>query len=491
MFLLRVIFLVFTGPLYYFDSYGYVDFANLILGDKSWLHDAMLHTSYKPITAVRTIGFPAIIAASKFLFGNNFDYALVLFQSILSIFTSYLLFRLGLLLALRWWIALLGATFYSLSYILIYDLSVLTDSIFSNLFVLTSGGIAIGILNRSHPRRAQMLMLGICFSGALLLRDVGLYFVPSIALGIVLWTHQAGYRFVSQVIVVTLFILPSIAVWQGYKAWNQYRTGTPFMTTVHYTMLLPVIAIELKGRHVIRDNSLLAKAYLATAPENATKPNKTDKRVPAENNIGELIRWVKGRRYHKEAIKRLPAITNYIVTESGVEAPVLARLASDAFFSALFAAPDEFALYAVGEFWPDQLYPFFNVIEAPRTIINMGTNANIPTFGDRIRRLSTKGFNIQDTVWTFIEGGQRIISAVIFFAFMVGVPISAMKMWRKHKRIDRQVLVLLWFCFLYVGLTGMYSLVHLTVRYTMGVQALAILGGLTVLQGWIDRRVIG
>ena len=184
-------FLVFVGPQYSFDSRGYVDFANLILSDQSWLHDAMLHT-FRPITVFKPIGYPAIIAASKLLFGNNFDYALVLFQSMLSIFTSYFLFRIGLLLSLRWWLSLLGATFYSLSYVLFYDLSILSDSIFSNLFVLIIGVIAIGVLKGSAPGRAQMLMLGICFSVAILIRVAGLYLVPIIALGIVLWTGSAS-----------------------------------------------------------------------------------------------------------------------------------------------------------------------------------------------------------------------------------------------------------------------------------------------------------
>ena len=48
-------------------------------------------------------------------------------------------------------------------------------------------------------------------------------------------------------------------------------------------------------------------------------------------------------------------------------------------------------------------------------MINRGTDLNLPSFRDLIGRLQTGRFDMEDIIWILIEGGQRVVSALIFF----------------------------------------------------------------------------
>src|ERR1700731_1865121 len=72
--------LILLGPLVQPDSDGYIGYADAILRDGTWLHDAGARSSPVPPMLLRTIGYPLVVAATKLVAPAHWKELLVIVQ---------------------------------------------------------------------------------------------------------------------------------------------------------------------------------------------------------------------------------------------------------------------------------------------------------------------------------------------------------------------------------------------------------------------------
>lgn len=492
LFVIRISLLALYGPLYRGDSYPYINFADIILGESSWLHDAALDDSPDPLTAFRVIGYPMVIAVSKLISADYFDYIIIVIQSFVSVSTAYVLFRLGTLLSLNWWTALLGAVLYSNSTILLQDLSILADSLFSNIFILVTSAIGFAWLGRSQPNCLKILALGIGFAAAVLLREATLYIAPFVAVGVLLWSRRSE-GLPRQIGAVMLFLFPVVAVWQGHMTWNKYRTGEALFTTHgQYGLIMPSLAIEMTGKRVLPEDSPVLVAFRATEPVQQPEETliKTPEHVSAAAN---LINFLKGPTY-PDTWPRAQAVIRHMFREQGLRSPEILRLAWDVYIQTALHAPEELVQYAFSEFWPEEVFSVVDFKEGVLGVIRKHNKQLVVPLSKNFEMLmndETISYDFKYFAYLILDMIGRLISVAIFLA-AASYPLMFIKTWLFNRNMNDGHVFLLFLWFIYVPFTAMYSLIHLETRYTIAVQSFAIICGLVVLQsllsGWTGNR---
>jgi len=204
------------------DTAAYVTLAGALRHDPLiWFTVPGWHSQALPLYAFRPYGYPALIALAQMLAGSEFGIVLVLVQIALSLLVGSMLFdRCREVAPGTRWIAGAAIGFYFSSVTLLWDQSILSDSLFSSLFNIVILTLAAG---RKQPV-AIIVLLGLAWSGALLLREVGLYLtVVPLALCFMLPRVGRWQR-------IATFLMPIIALTGLYAAWNQQRTGTAFLS---------------------------------------------------------------------------------------------------------------------------------------------------------------------------------------------------------------------------------------------------------------------
>jgi hypothetical protein len=204
------------------DTAAYVRLAEALRHDPLiWSSVPGWHSQALPLYAFRPYGYPALIALAQIVAGSRFGVLLVLAQIALSLLVGSMLFDRCLQATPRArWIAGTAVGFYFCSVTLLWDQSILSDSLFSSLF-----NIVILTLAAGRTRRVgTMALLGLAWSGALLLREVGLY-LTIVPLALCFMLPRAG-RWQR----ITALLAPILVVTSLYAAWNQQRTGTAFLS---------------------------------------------------------------------------------------------------------------------------------------------------------------------------------------------------------------------------------------------------------------------
>jgi hypothetical protein len=450
----RLVLLAVFGPIEQPDSAGYVGYADLILTERAWVRDALLDSGKAPVTAFRTIGYPAVIAAAKLIAGDAFAYAVVVLQCLVSVATTLALVVFAAALGLSPALALLAGAAQSLSLILVSDLNVLTDSLAANLTVLVLLAIAIGTLTPRTPRAAVVLGLGGLLASVMLLREATLYLAPVVAVGVALWARAGGDGIGRRLALTLLFLVPIVAVWQGCRAWNEARTGTPFVTTgVQFVGLMPTMVLADAGLPVLAPGSPVARAHAATAGV----------------DVGPFQRAVD--------------INRHLFAREGLRAPELAQVATETWIDTWRRAPLARAGEAIGEFRMKQAFVLVAPNEAARQIVRLSTGVKLDDVSVGLKRIRA-GEVVRGGLVVAVETVQRLISATVFLAFVVGLPVLVIRGLAAGSLATSPLLVLGWLWLVSAALAGLYSLVHMELRYTLPAQAVAVPLGLWVLIVW-------
>ena len=150
-------FLAALGPVFLPDSDDYVLFADAILAGGAWMRHLDLEAELIPLTTLRMIGYPALIALFKALFGGAWDWFLVVLQMALSLGASAMVWRLARRLTGRTWAAGLAAAAHGLGLAFVLDQCVLTDSLHASLLIFLAAH-APSIYTSGTTRRWRALL---------------------------------------------------------------------------------------------------------------------------------------------------------------------------------------------------------------------------------------------------------------------------------------------------------------------------------------------
>tara|TARA_R110000772_G_scaffold73216_6_gene159928 strand:+ start:77892 stop:79367 length:1476 start_codon:yes stop_codon:yes gene_type:complete len=454
-------FLAVLGPVYLPDSKNYVMFADAILDGDGWARSLDLHAELFPLTAFRVIGYPALIALFKMLFGGAWDWLLVALQMILSLGATALIWRLTLRLTGRIWPAAVAAAAQGLGLAFVLDQCVLTDSLHATLLTLLAAHMALGLLDGRQPGMVEALGLGLVLFAAFLLREAGAVMHLAHWPLILAWTLKTGSGLRRAGIVLVVFLLPLALGIQAYKSWNQMRSGERFITTVAQTaMYHPVLDLARRGLPVFAEDPLLADAagLLPLHP------------IPGVT---------------------FTAINRHLKAAHGMGALAVARHAETLFYDHWQRHPLDRAAIYLGRMDPRYAYLAFMPLSGPeRLSLWAGGSTPFPGPGEIRRNLLEHG-RVDQALLLAARALARLISTVLTAAFLIGVPIVVLRSlrqdgWRPSALPARPLaLGALWLFAL--AWPAVYALVYLEDRYLAAATPFVTVIGLALITPWVER----
>lgn len=438
------------GVLIWPDTSTYLGPARNILVAPDWLAAA------RGLPVFRAIGYPFFLAGAEALAGPAWYHCIVGLQVGMAVLCFYALFRLGRAYRLPHGWAILPGTLYLLSHITLFDLSILTDSLFSHLFVIALCIFLLPLLKESNTGWWWRSLAGGClFAVATIIREATIYLLPIIIIATAMLAIGSSLTWRTTITASILFVLPALLVWQGYLGWNQARTGHRFITTVgKYVYLIHPLQVEYRGTKVFTD-PVLREAFAATS---------------SDYTYGHAR-----------------AIDAYLLSHRNIQEYDRLTMAQNAYWTAWYVAPVAMAREMLKEFRPKHalqlVSPTMPFRDYPM-LLGQGNSFSFTKFlrslPDEWRSQSWKG-RAWLTLSLVVEFTFLIISAVIFSACIIGIPLLILRpgLRRALRGVLLQGLVLFWL--LYIGMSCMYALIHVEMRYSLPVQSLAILSGVVVI----------
>ena len=229
---LKLVLLVDLGPIWWNDTAYYVDYANRLLASADWLHNAGLWSAAIPHLLFNTVGYPMVLAAAMQTGGSAWPYLVITLQFFMSFVAAWALYRTAIALGLKRWISLTCAAAYLLSLPILFDQSLLTDSLHASIFIVAVCLLATDIRRERALRFKVAAIAGLLLALAFLIREALQFLViavvPLLAVSAWIAGRAAWWR---SALACGLVLLPLVVVVEAYQSWNYYRTGMRFVST--------------------------------------------------------------------------------------------------------------------------------------------------------------------------------------------------------------------------------------------------------------------
>jgi hypothetical protein len=441
------------GPALFPDSALYLELGRAVLDDPGWWRDSGWGTSFAPPALLRPWGYPLLIAAAHRLAGDGFGTLLCAIQCLASTAVLAMLGRLAqhLLDDGRRVSALLLLA--SLSGFVLFDGALLTDSLYTDLFLAVMVTLASRTLCGPAPGLVLGLVLGLAWAASLSLRDVGLYHTLLPLAALVLAARRHGLARLRMAGLAACFLIP-IACYVGLvMGWNELRTGHPFFSiTGGVNWLWPSVNIADRG---------LAQPFDCSDPVClAARRHGVAKGMEGVNGLAEAL-WQDG----------------------GLDPVALGKVTLAHALGVARTHPVAFVASVLGNLQPAHLAdlafnPLANLNELTRLHSSLGARL-VPAPREALQGL-------RHGVWALLPvlilevplSGAALAGLALF---VVGVPLAA---WRRGLGGAGLTVVFLWAtAILFIA---SYSLVHLEMRHAMPVIPLVLLATL-----WAARRAGG
>ena len=451
--------LVLMGPMFQIDSTGYVEFADVINRGFDWMRASDPHQT--GVASFRMIGYPAILAGAKVIFGDYFAWAVVAFQTALSVFATALFFRAATAVTGSVRVAALLVIAYLLSPAFQYDLFILTDSIYGSLFTILTSVILTAWAGRRPASTGVALALGLLLAASFLIRETSLLFGMLFLPLILVWASIQGWR--ASVLAGLLFLLPPGMTWEGYRHWNEYRTGEMFITTGTGSALLYALASM---------DSLDRQLFAQDTPvDNAVR----DSRIPDAGASSAV--------FMLEAVAGLRILGDrYGMSGTDIERAVRTR-----YLRIVWSHPALIVRKMRQELMSDTLWGEINPARTVRELIWWREKGEFEGIRAFIARLAAER-RASDIAFLPLEGFSRAAGAICWLAFL-GTPIVAGFAFLRRR--DQTGLLFLALFVPPAGVIAAYSMVHLEQRHLIGFIPAILLCAIQTLRTLFSRRAVG
>ena len=458
------------GPIMTPDSSGYTAYADIILQGREWLTNGPGRGS---VQGFRAIGYPLVLAAMKLFGGAYWMWMTVGLQLAVSLVASVYVFHLAKRLSDHHVIALFAAFCHGVGQTIVLDQCILTDSLNGNLLLILSCHIGLAIVAKRNPSLWEVGALGCLLAAAFLIREAGNYLQYLLWPLIVYWGIVLGAGKVRAVAMLLIFAVPMVGAVQGYKSWNEIRTGERFITTGAQTaMFFPILGLENRGVRILREDELLRE-------------------------LDPIGHW--DTNAPMDAVN---LINKHLYEEHGFSDADAARYAMGFFFRSWVSHPVDMAIVTLSQLRAKQSVMAFMPVESIVQLRFWATGEQPwPAKGTLWKGVREEG-RIDQLALVFGRAVSRGLSMIILLAFLAGVPFYALREVRQHSTdvaaydVKTSLMFLYWV--LYAGYTTVYGLVHLEMRYLMPVEPLSMVAGLVMChllwqsykQRWADKKSV-
>jgi hypothetical protein len=240
--------LLILGPMTQLDTSGYANYADAILTGEFRHID--LETDPMPITLTRTIGYPAVIAAAKVVTGRGWDWTVVIFQFVVSLWATAMVYRLARAFRLGVWTSLGVVAAQATAMQFVVDQAILTDSLTGSLMTVATCILGLIALLRQPPTLFVYFGAGVLIAAAFLIRDV----IAIVSIGLVPLAAAAAlveHTRLRQLVACALVFVPLIATHVSYTEWNRARIGAPVVTSISQAALFGALIEAAHYDHTI------------------------------------------------------------------------------------------------------------------------------------------------------------------------------------------------------------------------------------------------
>jgi hypothetical protein len=453
--IIKISVLLINGPSIFPDSATYVAYADAILDDGRAFAPLSWGANAVPPFVFRLPGYPLMLTGAKLVSPTHYAFVAVIFQCVLNLAATYLIFRVTERLLQSRGAALLVAGLYIFSGSMLWDNSILSDSTYGSLFNIVVFGLVghlIGCWRLTLVRSAGLAAL---WGYSFLTRDSGLYFtVLPIMLTIAIASRSEG-SFVFRIGHFLLFVLVTGAMISGYVMLNHYRTGEAFFSiTGLENWLRPVFDIARYGyAQPFMGEDLISRTVRETM---------TDYRFEAQQ---QFIRTLHDRCQCTPTQEQSLIFAKYLWTICHYPIAYLHVVFRNLnYVVSLIADP----------------------VETINQFVQLGTPFGriFPGLSLRSLMMLTHNFSINTFVQMLLEVISTTISAIALLLFVFGIPMIILRKWRAGEPIDTNLAVtgVLWLAFLTMSLA--FSMVHIEPRHVLPVLPAALVCVVYTLQ-WL------
>lgn len=447
LFLTKVTIACVFGPIYYPDSGGYTFFADRILQDSAWLTQRGTAVDFSLV--FRTAGYPLVIAAAKFLFGASWTYAVLGMQALGSCLAFAPFVRILEATVARRWIIWAAIVCYGFSGSTLFDSAILTDSLNASIFVAVVSGVLGAGLGLWRLSPLVIAGMGLLWGYGLWMRDAGLY-LAVIPLGI-LWAsyrHQDRSRTAAARASLCFFI-PMILMAGIYMGWNHYRTGYMTIGGTGYMNWLQM-PMYMEGR-----------GY--------------DHPFVGHDEVDEAVRRAAPRDF--DTLDGVVQVLSELRKAHGYNERQLGTVAFKKYMSTVIHYPVGFLRNTAHNFQPHATAflltnPLWNLNEFYQFGPGRGTRL-IQDTGKIIRQLRTD-FTLGGLALLIADLITRVISILVFAAFLIGVPVAAGLSYHKKKHLPDRLYAAFAAWAGFIVFAGIYSAVYVEMRYFTPIIPLAL-----------------
>ena len=226
---LAVLFLV--GPVIWPDTEAYISFADVILARAQVFdHMGFAGGPAAPILVFRLAGYPLVLAAAKLISPQYYGQITAFFQIFPNILAMVIMVRVlaGLSFTTPPIVSAIGL--YAFSDSLLFDNSLLSDSIYSSFFNIVIFVLLGHLVAGSRLTLVGAAALGLLWGFSTWMRDSGIY-LTYLAVGLLIAIAvRAPASNVRRFGHLFTFIIAIFAMTSAYSGFNKYRTGEFFFS---------------------------------------------------------------------------------------------------------------------------------------------------------------------------------------------------------------------------------------------------------------------
>ncbi len=437
------------GPVPVNDTALYAAFAQMLMQD-DWSWQYTFFDDPTPVTGLRMIGYPAVLALAQIVAADAWRDAVVGLQIGVSLASVAMVTLWVYRLTGSTTRAIIGGLSIAVGQSAIYDPLLLPDSLFSSIAIMIlctlSGRPAPG---QSGPALSTALLCGAGVAATSLLRANGVHIAILFLPLAVVWLSQARTNRFSLALAL---ILPMVITVQTYMQWNQYRTGVRFLSTsAQIVAFQPLYEMAQHGTNVFTDDSVLSR----TVRETTTTYDYAD----------------------------IDLMNRRLKAEHGWTSVEIAEAGTKVFVDAAFSEPLALMRNAGRAFGFTVIRSLFNPALAVSEGHHMITAQRLfPGASKIFKSISTQSAGT--VLYAVIYSVGAIVSTILFASFLIAAPIRCAK---GGNRRDHLSVFTLWMGTM--ALFAYYSLIHLEIRYILPAVPIVIGVGLWALPRIRARRL--
>jgi hypothetical protein len=442
--------LVLVGPSSWPDTGIYVAFADAILDHGMAFAPVAWGAEAVPPFIFRLAGYPLILAAAKLLSPVHWESLVVGFQGVLNGVAIWLMFKVAERVFRSAAAALAVTILYAFSGSILWDNSLLADSIYASLFnivVFALLGQLVGCWRLSHLGNAGLAAL---WGYSILMRDSGLYFTFLPVILLLADTASNGRVMQHRLDRVVVFLLIVGSIVCAYVLLNWYRTGEAFFSiTGVENWLRPIFDMVRYGyAQPFTGDDLVSQTVRETM---------TEYDFPAQLQFIAALHV----RCH--------------CTPTQIQSLVFGK-----YLSSVWHHPVAYARVVVANF--NYLGLSSNLADPMATInqfVQFGTPIGrriIPGLSIRQLLLLKEHFSATRLMLMILSTISTTLCALLFTLFLFGIPFHGLRVRRGCETMTEPLATasFLWFVFMSVSLA--FSMVHYEARHALPVLPAAQLG---------------